>query len=897
MLPFPDIEDQQEGFFKLPITLPNDDFDDPFLQYAEQSTGSQKSHDSDSARDVWLEAGVEDAAAPSCKTWEDFNDGLTLSYRPMFISEAGSAAYDRLLAEPEDFLNMKNAAVPVVEHTAYFSALLQLALAQNSRLFRREPNSTTFVPVLGRMRIAGYSSSVIEELEKDTSACGKAVLDLSSFAKRIYNKRASRCVVAFASAIKRTIQLIQEAVTLTISPPKSILQLQHIIRNIAAVLRPLCRVSSNMNPNSTDEEMLTILYNYASLTDNDESYARDISKELLQTISQSWIEFMEEWMGTTRETGVLLSKANVGSRKGFVTVASETRMDDFGREVEDVDYRLLHSALPEFLPNDIAQSLFQAGRNLRFIRSFHPTHALARQETIISQRPPKMQWVYRWADVLELVQEVKSYRERLVAAIANQDTADVPAQMQLSDTAEVLQFFGASQDELERRFTEAMQLLSQPAKTSEHDDAMGDIIMRRLVSESSPIINADEEPHWTLLPALSFGSLALTQAQVIGRECIKLLFDNHDLLGHLQLQRSFQLLGNGMFCSRLSHALFDPDLEASERQRGVAREGGVMGLRLGGRETWPPASSELRLALMGVLKESHMNQTNSTWKYTFRDTQEMPGDLSFAVRDLSDEEITKCLDADSLEALDFLRLSYISPPELQTIITPMNLLQYDKIFKLLLRVLRMQYVTNFIFRDVNLGWGRFSFVKNVRYRFVREAHHAVSCIAAYFLDIGVAGPWASFERSLASIRLDLEKPFAADITASAVIGPAQIQELHGAMLQQITQNLFLRKRQAPILELVEGMFTCILKYANYIRLEDLGRLEEIRALQTPDDLYKDLKQHIQMFLVVCRQLLDKAKASSAKKASAAEMDEQGISGAGNLEQLIAKLDLYEYYTQ
>lgn len=834
---------------------------------------------------------------PSCKAWEDFNDGLTLAHRPMFISEAGSAAYDRLLAEPEDFLNMKNAEVPVVEQTAYLSALLQLALAQDSRLFRREPNTTTFVPVLGRMRIAGYSALIIEELEKESAACGKAMLDLASFAKRIYNKRASRCIVAFASAITRTIQLVHEAVILNTSPPKSILQLQHIIRNIAAVLRPFQKVSREMNTSSTDEEMLTILYNYASLSDNDESYARDVSRELLQTISRSWIEFMEEWMGTANETGVLLSKTDVGSRKGFIAVVAETVTDDFGREAEDVDYRLVQSGLPEFLPNDIAQSLLQAGRNLRFIRSFHPAHLLARQEAVVSQRPPKVQWVYCWADVLELAQEVKSYRERLVAAIANYDTAAIPPQTELSDAADVLQFFGASQDELEKRFAASMQLLSQPAQTNKDCDVMGDIIRCRLVSESSPVVNADEEPHWALLPALSFGSLALAQAQVVGRECIKLMFDKHNLLGHLQLQRSFQLLGNGMFCSRLSHALFDPDLEASERQRGVAREGGVIGLRLGGRDTWPPASSELRLALMGVLKESHMNETDSAWKYTFRDTQEMPGDLSFAVRDLSEEEIAKCMDADSLEALDFLRLSYTSPPELQAIITPMHLLQYDKIFKLLLRVLRMLYVTNVIFRDVNLGWGRFSFVNNVRYRFVRESQHAVSCIASYFLDVGVAGPWASFERSLANIRADLDKPFAAEITASSVTGPEHIQELHSAMLQQITQNLFLRKRQVPILELVEGLFTCILKYKKYIRLEDLGRLEEVRALQTPEGLYQDLKQHLQMFLVVCRQLSDKAKASSAKKAEESERDEQGISGAGKLEQLLTKLDFYDYYAQ
>ena len=74
---------------------------------------------------------------------------------------------------------------------------------------------------------------------------------------------------------------------------------------------------------------------------------------------------------------------------------------------------------------------------------------------------------------------------------------------------------------------------------------------------------------------------------------------------HLGLQRSFHLLGDGVFVSRLTAALFDPEQASTERERGVMRSGTGMGLRLGSRGTWPPASSELRLALMGILGDCY----------------------------------------------------------------------------------------------------------------------------------------------------------------------------------------------------------------------------------------------------------------------------------------------------
>lgn len=877
----------------MPVALGSDAATTQIPDDNDKSTAEETIEEDNNADKIWedLEFVPE---KPNCKTWEDFNDRRTVAHRPMFLSEAGSSAYDSLLQEPEDYLQLGNSGVRLVNQQAYFSCLLHVALAQESELFKKDERSAEFISTLANIRIPGYSRQVLYAVEQECAACGKLAMDLATFAKKVYSQQPSHCAVAFASTVIQVLDVIRKHAVVDTPTPKSILNLQNTIRSMASILRPLEILSREMNDSSTDEEVLTILFNYASISDNSDTYTRDISREILQIVSCTWVEFIEEWIGTRPERGIPLSRKDIGTGKGFVKVGTQTFIDDFGREIQDVDFVMVEANIPEFMPPEIAASIFQTGRNLRFIKEFHPQHSLARDDVLSELAPPKASWLYNWSDILQLGAEAAAYRDRAVGAIEsapqNKSPQEVPV---LGSAASALTFFGCSDDELEARLQVSMQTLNLPPQHPQRDGPLAGIIQRRLQAETASAVTAGQEPHWSLVPVLSFGNLALIQAQLVGRESLKLLFDKHGLHMHLKLQHQFQLLGNGLFCSRLSHALFDPDLETTERRAGVAREGGLMGLRLGGRDTWPPASSELRLALMGVLKETCDSVTVVAGKSSHtRGQQELPGDLSFAIRDLSEDDIQKCRDVDSLEALDFLRLSYTSPPELSAIITPMALLQYDRIFRLLLRVLRMLYTVNMIFRDINFGWGRFSYVDDVRYRFVREAHHIVTCISAYFLDSGVSIPWTKFEQGLDRVRSELDIPFAQQAATTAIIGPQQVCELQETMLDQITQNLFLRKRQQPILELLEGMFGCILRYAKYMRLEELRRHQELKELEEPAAIYNDFKKHVQMFLIVCRELAEKARLSAGSRDRDSARD---TADASLLSQLLTKLDLYDYY--
>ncbi|KAF4126786.1 Spc97 / Spc98 family, partial [Geosmithia morbida] len=857
--------------------------------------------------DMWL--GLDDqptdGGPPRVLTWDSFLQETTRpdSHTPLLLTEAGPAVYDALLRLDRDPLRLKNTDVPVIEAGAYFSSLLALALGQESMLFLRTGNDSHFPfrPALPSMRISGYSSNVLQGLEKHCLMCGTRLLELQAFVRQTYARQRSRCAVALASALDRVIQATREHVVLRRQRPSSLLQLQATVKDISAVLSPFHGLTSRLQRNHSDENVMSLVFDYASSLENNEEWLREVMHEVLRRVSQPWTESVEEWIGTRREQGVPLDKSNVGESKSFIKVEAEVYVDDFGEQVEDIDFRLDESKMPHFMPDDIAQTVFETGRSLRFIRTSHPEHPLARPDLIDMTKPPTADWLYSWDTILRLEKEASAYRDRLLDFIDSyRPTSAGPATSGkgTNTTGTVAQpdgpslgIFSMDENAMEKHILQSIQQLNKPGPEAKSEDVLAHIIRRRLAGDIHlGQSGLGSRPHWSLLPVLSFGSIVTAQAHVVNRETLRQLFRSHDLRAHLRLQRDFQLFGNGLFVSRLSHALFDPDLERADRQTGVARQGGVMGLRLGTRDTWPPASSELRLALMGVLGESYeAAQTRPSTSASSagchsRDTADLPGDLSFAVRDMSEEEIEKCMNAASLQALDFLRLSYKTPPELASVLPPVILMQHDRVFKLLLRILRMIYVVNHLWGDVVRRGDDGDELPS--YRFVREARHFVTNVASYFLDVGIALPWNAFEEKLDTIEASLDVRM-----AESPSSPEAVRQLHSDALQTIMSTLFLRKRQQPVLALLEDVFSTILDFARVTRLQRVGKAttEDEKDLD-PARIYPRFKKKVQVFITVCRGLMEKGSGVGGNKGG-------GMGDESVVAQLLMKIDANGYYTK
>ncbi|KAJ4164609.1 hypothetical protein LMH87_006276 [Akanthomyces muscarius] len=817
------------------------------------STTSESIDDSTVEADTWMDLDEPIITPPAHRTWDAFEAGTAAPPEPLFLSEAGASTYDALLSWPTDPLNLKNTNVPVVQTKAYFSSLLSLALGQQSLLFVRNHSGKKFRPALPKFRISGYSREVLAGVEEECLTCGMRILDLRSFIQKSYAGETSPCRIALASAVSQILQVVHKYVTVDKAQPQSLLQLQTSVASLAAIVKPLVRLNVQLRPDMGDHGVLSAVFHHASLADADSRYVREMMREVLQRVSTPWIDFLQEWIGTVAEKGIPLTKCDVGARKWFVKVDTEIYVDDFGRQIEDIDFRLDRSRMPAFIPDDVAQSIFETGKNLRFIKSHHPEHILANTQFTLSQKPPEIRWLFDWNAISRVERQVKEFREKMLKAVNDfrlgsaSNIGCTPHAASPKTQEYNLTFFGVDEQEMENRIQASMQRLQQPLKDGTTRDSLSTIVRRQLDQGFSDSSGSGITPHWSLLPLLSFGAMVSAQARSINHEHMRLLFVKHDLLGHLRLYRDFHMLGSGLFCARLSQALFNPDLESAERQAGVARQGGVMGLRLGGRDTWPPASSELRLALMGILSDAYYEGRPKSSNNLGRDGEKLPGDLSFAVRDLSEEEIKKCMDPDSLEALDFLCLQYTTPPALSSVITPVILLQYDRIFRLLLRVLRMMYVVDELFRQTLWTSRLHGYeLSDDEYRFAREARIFVSSVAGYFLDTAIALPWQAFESRLDQIQAALARS-SNDTFTEQPPSPLQLQQLHSKLLYASMGGLFLRKRQQPILNLLEDIFNGILEYAKAAKASESTDQSGTRLAS---DMYHEFKQKVQVFITL-----------------------------------------------
>jgi len=291
---------------------------------------------------------------------------------------------------------------------------------------------------------------------------------------------------------------------------------------------------------------------------------------------------------------------------------------------------------------------------------------------------------------------------------------------------------------------------------------------------------------------------------------------------------------------------------------------------------------------MGLLSESyHSSELYRSSKdhkmeqhsHKAREPTELPGNLSFAIRTLSAADAEKCMDPNSLNALDFLRLQYHPPSPLHAVITAASLEKYDTIFKFLLRLTRMLFVISHLPRDLTTPQAR---------KFRLEAHHFVTSCAAYFFDTGVGETWDAFEAYLDDVerRLELEDDVG-DLGKRVGEGVESLREAHEACLDQILFTLLLRKRQQPVMAVLEEIFDLVLLFSQQcVR----GGLEEVAVL------YERFSSKAAVFLNVCRGLVGK-KGYGKRKVSAYGSVRQDAAGGENLiERLLLRLEMSGYYS-
>lgn len=780
------------------------------------------------------------------KSWETFYNRDFYEPRTIFISEAGPRVFDAALAAHANNTSREtspSSSARVIQSGPLLTNLLQLGLGRESVLYSYVEEAETFQSRIKGFHMSGYSPESSESLVATFIDCGNKMRYLQAFIDRTQNSKGN-CpgLLALAGAFSTVLGDIQAQLVETPKRYQSLLQLQDCFKRPEHLLSTLYDIVQRIANFETEDRLISTVYECVQDSEPTVAWLRPLMLQILARVSGPWLESVDGWMGFKQGPAL-------GQSWTFVNVKDDAHKQEGGKETQDLEDEFKPHSIPNFVTQEDAQVIFETGQGLRLLQTHQPEHPLARPTTVASTRSPSLEWHFSWEDIEKVSVQAKDYENNLRRAITEfsiHGNYDEHYQLQMAGTSlSEIATVGVSGQTAKRYIDASITAFEKPLPGF-NDASKGQfaVFLARDTMESDETIQESLfTPPLSLLSVLSFSPLISTQAHLVNQACLRLLFKEYQIRSHFSLLHRYNLFGDGVFVSRLSHALFDPEMQSAERRKGHSRSG-KSGLKLGYRDTWPPASSELRLALMGILTDSYFQPKENT-SSMFR--AEMPGGLSFAIWEMPESELQRCMDPDAVEALDFLRLQYKPPPPLNTVITQDSLLKYDMIFKLLLRAVRILFVVNQLRRDSSMRTAFQNQAKPLHLPFRVESHHFVSVVCNYIFN-GVTTSWSILERKLEAIEKALDRQGPSDGDSLH-----KIRDFHEQVLDRMMFTLLLRKRQAQVMQLLEEIFSLILLFAKHTRAET----SEQNGKFDLNELFQRFRRKVKVFISVCRGLSER----------------------------------------
>ena len=828
----------------------------------------ETNQDDESGEDIWTSPDVllSQKLPPNPGTWESFYDDKFQPTRSYYISEGGPGVVDSILAlhiAEREPANPEHPPAHIFKSDPLLTGLFHLMIGRESEIFGYDDEHQTYHSRYGNVRMSGYCPETFQSLTSRIIKYANCLKGLRDFASNVYaSRRSSRSLIAIIDQVSGVLLNLEVRMHQSFQNIHSVLQLQALIQKPEMLLSFFTDLIAQIKHMKRDEEIFSTIYRLAQ----DSDHSAWIRPQLLSTLHHAmtpWLSTLASWLGLRSNKEIPQSNEN----PAFAHKALLNVKDDRGNETTEDELEFDSGSLPAFATIAEGETMFEVGQGLRLLQAHKPEHPCSPKGSRVFEAPA-LQMQFSWQDIERIERQAKTYEADVLAAIKAFDSgervakrASEPDEGSTVAVEATLAFGEAGETYLTTSISQIENAL--PALPADNYDDFAFLGS----SQSGNPSNTDSEdaalfnPPISLIPSLSFNPIIIAQARLINQSTLRLVFKDHSLRSHFSLQHRYQLLGDGVFASRLSHALFDADIPSAERKKGSPRVG-ISGLRLGSRETWPPASSELRLALMGILSDSYRS-TNPSHAHRPAD---LPGGLSFAIRAMSETELQKCIDPNSISALDFLRLQYKPPPPLDVIISPTSLEKYDTIFRLLLRSNRMLYAVNHFSRSLHITDLRAQ-------RFKIEAYHFVSCICNYFFE-KVTSVWNAFSRRLDVLERRIER---------YEIGEHDrlkgVREMHDAMLDEMMLALLLRKRHEMVMGLLEEIFGLVLVFATRERSSE-------RVNISVGEEYAGFRKNVKVFVSVCRGL-------SEKKLGSVGGEVEG----GGVDMLLLRLEMSGYYSK
>ncbi|KAK2801958.1 hypothetical protein FQN50_007514 [Emmonsiellopsis sp. PD_5] len=778
----------------------------------------------DQIPDVWTLEGISKPTTETItlRSWDTFPHHHARPALPIYLSEAGPRGYDAALSLRATESGLEDSG-RVARTDIFIASLFRLGLGWNSIFFRYNEQTRVFQKDIMDARISGISLATLDGMIEEFLQCGTRVRKIRRFILTVPTSvDLPTPLSSLARAASVLLHSFEENLAELFKTGLSLLKTQMLFRRSGCLLQVLVEIIESAEDAKTDGAVISSVFMKCDHFAHQFIWLSSILHEMMALVAESWVSVVESWIGLRPEPQTLIELNR--NEKGFIDTEYVEKQN--GRiETQPVDYSFRPEAMPVFVPEGYAETIFESGKSLRLLRMFHPNHPLSRKRGTRQATPLSLNCAFTWQDIDEiqrkandyeaqLRKEILRYNDRRPATNTNiydDDNSDEDARLH-NDEHTIDGAFSLFDIDAEK---DGPEIIANRSSVSSHK-------LHTLLTESQ-CFNPERIPgHQPLFGPpldasvhLSFDPVISAQTRLINFSCLHLLFKGHKIKDHLQLQWRFQLLGDGVFSSRLSHVLFDPEMHSGERKAGVVRGGSSTGLRLGNRDTWPPASSELRLVLMGLLSESYHSDKHHLRPNTPNQAtgnKELPGGLSFAIRELTSEELLKCKNPNSIEALDFLRLQYHPPTVLEAIITPRSLRRYDHIFRRVLRQIRMLAVANALIRDSTDRASTNNMSRTTTQRFRTEAQHFVQAVSDYSFHIAVGDTWSKFEKTIMKIEKCIDKGDI-DGTINHAKSLHRLREYHEDVLDQILFALFVSKRHAQARKLLDDIFGTILAFA------------------------------------------------------------------------------------
>ncbi|KAL8689693.1 MAG: hypothetical protein Q9218_004689 [Villophora microphyllina] len=816
----------------------------------------------DSLEDLWSAKEVlkPGTAQLELRNWEKFYDRSYQEPPTVYISEAGPRVFDALLnhgvREP--------APAPALQSDVVLSSLIQLAHGRESLLYRYNENKGHFAPVAENIRISGYSPSSFNSLTVDVVSYGSQIRRARVLAHSLQDSAKSPTAsIALASGVNIIVSALQTHLGEPLASIGTVLQLQDLVQRPRLLLNRLLPIIDRATK-VEDNEHLSVLFDLVQDMELSAPYFQPIMNHLLAYVARPWLDSVESSIG-------LRAELVVGIASLFDRVDGDKK----------------HQRLPKFITSDVAKTMLETDQSLKLLQAHEPEHPMAQPIVLCRIEPPSFQWQFTWQDIDRIQAQAHAYEGAVSNALKEFNTFGTFNVQQESINSEGGPLPPGHDTSVEPTFNDLLLQVEGPLHTVLKPDhsALATAVAQTLCNSSTDD-NHLMQPPISLTPTLCISPLLTAQFRLLAHSTLHLLFRTHAVRSHLRLLYSYALFSNGPFLVRLSHALFDPSLPSATFQRGriraAGREGGV-GLQLGSREVWPPASSELRIALMGILTESYRSSFPdyaTRLRREYEDRGELPGDLSFAIRgDMSDAELEKCINPDGLEALDFLKIGYRPPRPLDTVITTEILEKYERVSRLLLRGARLCWVVKSLLTDCSRSTlrERRRGGEGTMQRFKIESHHFVITLFSYFSN-SIDEIWTAFEHRIDAIEAQLDN-YEVGRDVEGVVG---IKTLHEEVLDRILAACLLRKRQGKVMELLEEILRLVLQFAGVMRKRkhdnvDAGSEKEV------GDLYALFRKKLRVFMTVCRGLQEqKSIVGESKIFGAGKKGEEMGNGIGRL---------------